>query len=57
MDYQALAQVLPVAPHQWALPHVCQWLDFVQLKQLKAPFGTYSTIQRTIRSMDQPSPT
>lgn len=45
MDYDALAQLLPVPPHSWNLRHVEQWLQFVHLHNLMPSFSTFSSKQ------------
>lgn len=40
MDYQALAQVLPLSPSHWNNQHVQLWLHFIHLPTLAQPFST-----------------
>lgn len=52
MDYEALANILPLAPANWNEHHVARWLQFVHLEPLIASFCTYSLMQQSIVSTD-----
>lgn len=45
MDYDALAQLLPLPTGSWNQFHVQQWLQFVHLDNLIPSFSTQEPIQ------------
>lgn len=54
MDYEALAQLIPVPPALWNHHHLSQWLSFIHLPALTVPFCTSLSTQNIIGSREPP---
>ncbi len=52
MDYDALAQILPLAPQLWTTQHVQLWLQFVHLPTLSFAFSIHLTIKVRVALME-----
>jgi hypothetical protein len=53
MDYEALAQLLPLPAHLWQASDVTQWLHFIHLPALAPSFRTPRLIQNLSASSDR----
>ena len=53
MDYEALAQLVPLPPTLWNHQHITEWLNFIHLPALASSFRTSTFTQNSIVFKDQ----